>query len=379
MGVCGPSLFGSGNNQYIKFGNGEFVAIEGSGIFDRLNFSDMRSPYKQLLKSRVILKAGQTNYLLNHLGLGDNATFLAIKATYDAKSVNSDNNFVYYTYYNNPVQNFTFAQMLVLTGNGTNRIPQLYLTNPNTNYNVVLDVMVGIIDDNYSFFNDTVNQTATSFVNLEYTDIKSHVVGESIVVNDKSTPIRPLIYMNLSDINSIEISGKILIIDDNSKGSIFLEFLTEYDANQAHSLLNYVLDNPNVDIDSLTADNVDPILYFYPKAGVGGEYIAFNGATSSTGFDTSYGNTFSTSISLSTFGTASGYLDKPQLIYLLIDNIVDNRDGNMQMLPSNLIISGTAGQISTILSTGTYSLTFNFSDIAHNYLDSVFVDLNIIV
>jgi hypothetical protein len=182
----------------------------------------MRSPYKQLLKSRVILKAGQTNYLLNHLGLGDNATFLAIKATYDAKSVNSDNNFVYYTYYNNPVQNFTFAQMLVLTGNGTNRIPQLYLTNPNTNYNVVLDVMVGIIDDNYSFFNDTVNQTATSFVNLEYTDIKSHVVGESIVVNDKSTPIRPLIYMNLSDINSIEISGKILIIDDNSKGSIFL-------------------------------------------------------------------------------------------------------------------------------------------------------------
>ena len=143
--------------------------------------------------------------------------------------------------------------------------------------------------------------------------------------------------------------------------------------------MNYVLDNPNVDIDSLTADNVDPILYFYPKAGVGGEYIAFNGATSSTGFDTSYGNTFSTSISLSTFGTASGYLDKPQLIYLLIDNIVDNRDGNMQMLPSNLIISGTAGQISTILSTGTYSLTFNFSDIAHNYLDSVFVDLNIIV
>jgi hypothetical protein len=30
----------------------------------------------------IILKPGQVNYLLNHLGLGDNATFLAIKAVY---------------------------------------------------------------------------------------------------------------------------------------------------------------------------------------------------------------------------------------------------------------------------------------------------------
>ncbi len=56
MAVCGASLFGSGNNQYIKFGNGEFLAVEGSGIFDRLNFSDMRAPYKQLIKGRIILK-----------------------------------------------------------------------------------------------------------------------------------------------------------------------------------------------------------------------------------------------------------------------------------------------------------------------------------
>ena len=211
--VCGSSLFGSGS-QYIKLGNGEFVAVEGSSIFDRMGLSDLRMPYKQLLKGRVILKACQTNYLLNHLGLGDNATFLAIKATYDSKSVNPDNNYVTYTYYNYPVQNFTFAQMLVLTGNGTHRVPQLYLTNPNCNYNVILDIMVGIIDDNYSFFNDDLNQNATSFTGLEWTDIKSFVIGESFVIYDKGTPKKALIYFGLTYINSLTLNGTFLIIDD---------------------------------------------------------------------------------------------------------------------------------------------------------------------
>jgi hypothetical protein len=381
MAVCGASLFGSGNNQYIKFGNGEFVAIEGSGIFDRLNFSDMRAPYKQLLKSRVVLKEGQTNYLLNHLGLGDNATFLAIKATYDQKSVNSDNNYVNYTYYNNPAISHAFAQMLVLTGNGTNRIPQLYLTNPNENYKVIIDVMIGIIDDNYSFFNDTVNQSATSFVNLEYTDIKSHIIGESIKVVDTSGSA--LIYLLLVNINSIEKTSTILTIDDNSLGTVFLSFKTEYDAFQALSLLNYVLENPSVDIDAISpiSDDIDPTIYFYSTAGVTGSYIDFNGATSGVPYNTSDGFTFSTSISLSTWGTVSGsysYFNKQHLIDLLVDYVDDIRDGSLQLQTSNIILTGTAGVIETINQIGTYSLSFDFSDIAHNTLEGVTMSLYII-
>ena len=381
MAVCGASLFGSGNNQYIKFGNAEFVAVEGSGIFDRLGYSDMRSPYKQLLKGRVILKSGQTNYLLNHLGLGDNATFLAIKASYDPKSVNSDNNYVSYSYYNNPVNSYTFAQMIVLTGNGTNRIPQLYLTNPNENYSVTLDVMVGIIDDNYSFFNDVLNQSATSFTNLAFTDIKSHVVGESIKVVDISG--NALIYMLLVNINSIEKTSNILTIDDSSLGTIFLSFNTEYDAYQALSLLNYVLEYPNVDIDLITPpeDIIDPVIYFNSKAGVTGSYIEFNGATSSSGFNTNDGFTFSTSISLSNFGTTSGtysVFNKQRLIDLLVDYANDDRDGLMELQTSNIIITGTLSTLDVISVVGTYSLSFDFSDIAHNTLEGVTMSLYII-
>jgi hypothetical protein len=375
---CSGNLFGN-RSQFIKTNGGDFIAVEASNTRERLILSDLRIPYKQILKSRVILKIGQTNYLLNHLGLGDNATFLCIKAVYDSKAVIEADRYVNWSYYDDLTRINSFADMMVLTGNSTNRVPQLYLTNPSTKYPVYLDVMVGVIDDNYSIFTDVFNQSGTSFTGLEYTDIHSHIVGESLVINDKSSPVKPLIYFILNNINSIEISGQILIIDDSGRGTIFLQFLTENDAFQANSLINYVLENPNVDIDALNpvSDILDPVLYFYDTAGNSGDYIAFNGATSGVPYDTTDGFTFSTSISLSSFGTASGYIDKSQLIYLLVDYIEDNRDGYIYMMPSNLIISATSGTVDRILTTGNYSLTFDFSDIAHNYLDGVIVNLDI--
>lgn len=378
MSVCGPSLFGTNKSQYIKVGNGEFIAIQGSSTLDRLGVSDLRMPYTQLLRGRVILKKGQVNYLLNHLGLGDNATFLAIKATYDSKSPIEEDNYVNYSYYNFPISNLAFAQLLVLTGNSSNRIPQLYLTNPNQNYDVILDVMVGVIDDTYNFFVDTLNQSGTSFTGLEFTDIKSFVVGESILVNDKSNPPRPLVYFTLSSINSVTLNGTFLVIDDESQGSIFLNFLTEYDALQAQSLLNYILENPNIDIDDIEplVDDISPTIFFNSTAGYLGDYILFNGSSASVPYDTSDGFTFSTNISLSTYGTSS-ILTKSILSDLLIDYITDNRDGSMGIMDSQMILTGNTGVITQITTTGTYSLTFDFSDLATNNLDGVIINLNI--
>jgi hypothetical protein len=338
-------------------------------------------PYKQLLRSRVILKAGQNNYLLNHLGLGDNATFLCIKAIYNQKSVIEEDNYITWSYYDDLAKVYPMAQMMVLTGNSTNRIKQLYLSNPSDKYPVSLDVMVGVIDDTYTFFNDSVNQSSTSFVGLNWTDIQTHIAGESIKIMDKGTPVRPLIYFEIANIETIEKTGSILIIDDASFGTIFLQFLTEYDAYQAHSLLNYVIENPDINIatDYITnqSDSEDPIVYFYDQVGGDGDFIMFDGSFVS-GPDTSMGLTFSTTISLLDYGTASGtYFDKSRLIDLLVYTISDNRDVTMSMMPSNLIISGTSSTVSTINLPGTYSLTFNFSDIAHNTLEGVHMDLTI--
>jgi hypothetical protein len=304
------------------------------------------------------------------------------KSYYNQKSVIEEDNYITWSYYDDLAKVYPMAQMMVLTGNSTNRIKQLYLSNPSEKYPVSLDVMVGVIDDTYTFFNDSVNQSSTSFVGLNWTDIKSHIVGESFKIMDKGTPVRPLIYFDIANIETIEKTGSILIIDDASYGTIFLQFLTEYDAYQAHSLLNYVIENPNINIgeDYPPADNEDPIVYFYEQVGQTGDFIALDGDLINGPYDTSMGLTFSTTISLLDYGTASGtYFDKSRLIDLLVYTISDNRDGTMSMMPSNLIISGTSSTVSTINLPGTYSLTFNFSDIAHNTLEGVHMDLTITV
>jgi len=381
MSSCGSSLFGP-PSQYIKVLGGDFVAVQGSNIMEKLTVSDLRMPYKQILKSRVILKPGQTNYLLNHLGLGDNATFLAIKVLYDPKSVIEEDNFINWSFYDDMSNIHTMAQMMVLTGNSTNRIKQLYLTNPSVKYPVSIEVMIGVIDDNYSFFSDTINQIGTSFTGLEYTDIKSYVVGESIVINDKYITPRPLIYINIVNIQSIERNSNLLIIDDSGFGTIFLQFIDEYNAIQAQSLLNYVIDNVDINIDNLTpGDNISPIIYFnsYFDNISSNAYISYNGLTSSVPYNTTNGFTFSTSIDYSTYVSASPSvtIDKEYLINSLISGISDNRDGTMSIIPSNILLTYNSSPVNLISGTGSYLVKFKFEDIANNDLDSVNITINV--
>jgi hypothetical protein len=79
---------------------------------------------------------------------------------------------------------------------------------------------------------------------------------------------------------------------------------------------------------------------------------------------------------LSTYGTSS-ILTKSILSDLLIDYITDNRDGSMGIMDSQMILTGNTGVITQITTTGTYSLTFDFSDLATNNLDGVIINLNI--
>jgi len=335
-------------------------------------------PYKQLLKSRVILKPGQVNYLLNHLGLGDNATFLSIKAVYDPKSVIESDNYIMWSYYDDFYRNYYFGQLMVLTGNSSHRIQQLYLTNPNIKYPVHLDVMVAVIDDQYSFFSDVVNQSGRSFVGLEYTDIHTHILGESIVIEDKSVPPRPLVYITLVNIQSIERTTNIITIYDSSVGPIFLQFLTEFDAIQALSLINYVLENPSVDIADINPleDLSSPIIFFNSSFNQLGDFIALNGATAGVPYNTSDGLTFSTTFTLNDYG---GSMSKYGLVTGLVDIITDNRDGSIGITGSQITITDIlTNNYNAITSTGSYIVKFNFTDLAMNDLNSVVVDVYVI-
>lgn len=376
------SLYGT--SQYIRILNSDFVAIQGVNTMERLLGGDIRIPYKQVLKGRVILKPGQINYFLNYLGIGDNVTFLAMKATYNQKSVNKEDNYILWNYYDNFSQSFSMAEMMVLTASPNNRIKQIYLSNPSTKYSVILDIMVAIIDDDYSFFSDVVNQIGNSFTNLTILNIETNIPGQSIVIWDSSPLRNPLAYINLDTLNSVTRTGSSLIVDDASIGVLYLSFITEYDAQQVSSILNLVLDFNNIIIQDLDPreDIQDPVIYFYDY--LGGDSLSnpiyATGSTYSSGYDTSgvHGLTFSTEISLNSYGDTVGIykvLTKDTIIDLLISSVVDPTHGGLtqsiQIDSSNVYLYNSSDiQILSIISTGYYYLTFDVEDLASNNVNN---------
>ena len=371
MSYCGnqTSLFGS-PDKYIKFYNGDLVAVEGANIVETQILRNLRIPYTQVLRGRITLKAGQTDYLLNHLGLGDNATLVSIATTYDPKSKIETDNYVQYAFYNDLTRVRSFCEIMILTGNTTNRIPQLYLTNPNATYSVTLDVMVAKKGDEYIFFEDFLNQYGTTFVGLSYSSIQTHIVNRSIKVVDSQS--RPLIYIENPNIASIERSGQILTINDAVQGEIFLKFSSQYFTNQAFSLLNYILEVPGVTTPQPT-DDIPPVVYFYNQVANSptASYISFNGATAGP-YNTSNGYTFSTSITLADYGSISNNL----LLNLLVGSVSDARDGLMTLSASNVQVSMNSSTYTTITASGTYSLTFvDVKDLAENYLTGINFEL----
>jgi hypothetical protein len=80
-------------------------------------------------------------------------------------------------------------------------------------------------------------------------------------------------------------------------------------------------------------------------------------------------------MSITTHGTGS-VISKSKIVELLVDYSADVRDGLMQLSESNLLISGSAGSVNSITSVGNYTITFDYSDIALNYVNAK-INLNI--
>jgi hypothetical protein len=374
MSNCGGNLFGP-SSQFIKTNGGDLIATEGSSTREKLMLSDLRIPYKQISKGRIMLKPGQTDYPLNHLGLGDNATFLSLKVTYDPKSKFEFDNYVQWNFFDDFSKMHPVSKLLVLTGNSTNRIKQIYLHNPNPNYPVSIDAMIAVIDDEVSIFDDYVNQTGLSFNDLRYTDIKTHIVGESIVIYSKDTISVPICYITIEDLKQATITknGKIITISDISVGSIYLDFIDVYNSIQAYSLIEWVRNNENAIIQDLvpTNDAIDPVVKFKDLV-----YIPIS-TTYSSPYDTSMGNTFSATMSFNTYASASN-ISKSILVSNLIAEIRDNRDDLINIDQNSLLIYQGTDEKSSIVTTGVYSIHFNILDNAENSVDNAkFIELNI--
>ena len=386
---CGGNLFGP-KSQFIKTNGGDLIATEGASTREKMMLSDLKIPYKQIAKGRVILKPGQTAYPLNHLGLGDNATFLSLKVTYDPKSKFEFDNYIKWNYYDDSSKLYPVGNLLVLTGNSENRIKQIYLHNTNPNYPVSIDAMIAVIDDETSIFDDVINQTGLTFTKLKFTDIKTWKPGESITIYSNETPPRPMCFIPVDDIKEtiISKSGKIITLTDTSIGSIYLDFVDVANALQGYSILEWVKTTniPYASIQDHLGDNgisngpskdsIPPIVYFTTEVYKSGEN------TSTFTYSTAMGTTFSATMSLSGTYSTGGNISRLAVLERLIKNSTDNRDYSVKIDQNSILIYNSNDlDISTsgISLDGTYSVHFDVLDYAENSVDSnKNIQLNII-
>jgi hypothetical protein len=381
MADCSPNnnrFFGP-VQTHIKMYQGSFVAVEGVNMTHKMSsLPSIRFPYQQVLTGRFTLRAGQTNYLLNHLGLGDNATFLAITAQYDDKSKFEADNYVQYSYYSNKSKLFAFSHMLVLTGNSENRIEQLYLHNPNQNAAVVIEVMVGVIDEYYDFFTQNDSSTSDSTITyngLKHTNISLWDSDDSIFVikNDFNQPIA---FLNLGDINSITQDGKIVTVVESSMGQVLLIFETEYDATQGRVKISQWIDDYNNDVITPPVDDFEPIITFTNNVTDDDTVVPYGSSLTSVDGDRSYVG--ATGVSLSDY---SGTITKTGLSTLIISKVEDFESTLISVTPSTDIIIRTEGGsiVNDIQVVGEYYIYFDITDSIGNKVDSsVNVKINIV-
>lgn len=377
MSICtSNSLFGD-SSQFIKTNGGDLIAVQGSNIMERLILNDIRIPYKQVNKSRIVLSPGQKDYLVNMMG--DNYTFLAIKVTYDPKSKIDDDNYINWSYVDDRTRVYSISRLQILNGNSTNRIQNIYLSNPNKKVSVYIDILSAVMDDNNDFYDNT-NQVSTSIVSLKLSDIKSHVVGESIkIISNSVDKPSDLVYIQISSILNIENLGDILIVNTTLYGKMFLQFISTQEALQSESLLNYIKNNPSVDIDDLDPldDLESPIVYFHSNLfnDVSNDFIYLDGDNIDVPYNSGLGMTFSSTYDLNS-STYSSF-DKNDIIEMFIDSVIDNRDGSIVLNQDNIIIDNDS-QIQFITQSGTYSIGITLSDLVGNNLDNLKITLQII-
>lgn len=218
---CGASLY-SGSSQFIKF-TGDIVAVNGSTTTEKLTLTDLRFKYNNISKSGFTLTKGQSNYVINIPG----AKFLAIKATFDTSSVTEANNYLKWGFVSDMSKIYTMGELMIFSGNSTNTIQPLFLTNPNANYTVNIEILAGI--GTASSSSAISSQSGYSYTNLSSTDVIFDTTNNIIKVIDSSADV--LVSFTKSTITSNVLDNDIVIIKDTIHSVVFLQFNSASDAS----------------------------------------------------------------------------------------------------------------------------------------------------
>jgi len=343
--------------KVIKFYQCAMISVEGPQIKGKINMEGLEIPYDSQYTSMMTLNASASNQPVLYGFLGNNVTFLMIKATYIPRDPNwavESTQYIEYYFSDNPNQKRYMGKLLILTGNSEKRIPQIYLTNPSTTQKVYLEIfMANQTQDDISGTGalEEINLITGLYYNNLMSDSMSFLSPISIgstelhITDNDENVVLAIPYENINTITRItDDDTHTLLIGTDSEEKIRLEFLSDFNMKQSHSRLSWVLENTRNRYLTRTLPTIDadpPV-------------ITWTTSGSTTGYTI-----------LPWDGT--GYTTDA-IIEIFLSGVTDARDGIISILDSELLIynSGSIIPLTGITTEGFYSLYFTVSDIAGN-------------
>lgn len=345
----------------IKPWERQFIGVEGPNVTEVLNLDDIGIAYSDYYISRITLPTNAVDIPLYWEGLEEELVFLMIRVRKDSEHnphfpydrlPNSYDTLKHITYYFSGFTGNTHAisEFFIQTGSYTNKIPTIYLNNPNS-FEVVLDVFGAILDK------PPIQPPYTGTTYYQNLFLES-IVSDELIFGDYTGSTALYIldeYFGVGDIlpytgiTSIEKDVDNLILTIISEGHIFqLEFLTELDFYQAYSRIKWVMNNTQTRF--LNQDFV-----YQENSGY-------------TGYDIEIPQIYIQSGMTPSIGTS-----KAEILEFFISGVTDFWDGNLDITGATSILNKYSNPVSLtgLTGDGLYQIQFTYFDNANNEASDV--------
>jgi hypothetical protein len=370
----------------------DFMTSDGPNLSAKINLGDIGIPYDSHYRTRIVLPAGENDYLLNY-GILEYATFLLIKVTYNGNyddameddydpyyrwEPNQDYNIQYY-YEGNSGATKPIGRLLLLSGSYLNKLTKIYLNNP-LDYDVVLDILHADVEETKSI----PISSAITISNLYFSsiitnkvdcDVTIGVTGSTAFFIYEIEPMTPSgytlneYYVPFNSILSI-VKDSTNIYLNTIKYTLILKFLTDFDCDQSYSRMLFVF--TSVDCVYLTENNIYINGGLIPDlSGVGYDMIPpiiyYNSPISGTSWIGS-GTTVPVNVYLHLYhDNIKGWtLDSLRLLF--ISDVTDTIDGNIPLNSIIFILNKNASSVpmTEIIDNGIYDIYISVTDNANN-------------
>lgn len=361
-----PNLFLQAE-KLIKPYECAMIVVEGPNLKGKINLDGLEIKYENYTLSQLVLNPESSDQPMLYGFLGNNITFLMVRAKYiplDPNWAIEPEQYIEYYFKDDPAKVRQMGQLMILSGNSAKRLSQIYFNNPSTKNKVYLEVLMANLEqDDLTNLNQYTQNSSYSglYYNSIISDSVSYITPTStgsteLKVIDSSGTLIIIPYVNIRSISKIDSLTLLIGLDTEEK--IRLTFLSAYNCCQANSRINWVLQSQRNRI--LTS--------IYPTVDLTPPVISYN--TILTGTTTGITSGVTTLYMLQSGTTYT----TTNLKNIFISSVVDGRDGNIdkQDITVNINALNDLVPTSEITDVGIYEVVFSITDLACNIVSQLF-------